>query len=265
MLTAKPRIAPVTRVREVVDRHYGLTQVVLVVAAIQSYELLRHVMVPNWGVAIGHAQKVVHWERLLGIDWEAGLQATFLQIPDLVKAMNVFYFVGHFVLTSVFFLWLYHFSRPIFRRWRNGFLTATAIALVIHWKFPTAPPRLADIGLEDTLRTLSNIDIGSPTSSSFSNPVAAVPSLHAGWALGVGIGLILYARPLLWKAIGAFYPIAVALTIVVTGNHFVLDAVIGYAVMGAGFALSWVLFDRKTAATLPARRGVEQSGSSPGS
>src|SRR5919199_1816794 len=229
MLTAKPRIAPVTRVREVVDRHYGLTQVVLVVAAIQSYELLRHVMVPNWGVAIGHAQKVVHWERLLGIDWEAGLQATFLQIPDLVKAMNVFYFVGHFVLTSVFFLWLYHFSRPTFRRWRNGFLTATAIALVIHWKFPTAPP------------------------------------LHAGWALGVGIGLILYARPLLWKAIGAFYPIAVALTIVVTGNHFVLDAVIGYAVMGAGFALSWVLFDRKTAATLPARRGVEQSGSSPGS
>src|SRR5919199_2241163 len=176
MLTAKPRIAPVTRVREVVDRHYGLTQVVLVVAAIQSYELLRHVMVPNWGVAIGHAQKVVHWERLLGIDWEAGLQATFLQIPDLVKAMNVFYFVGHFVLTSVFFLWLYHFSRPIFRRWRNGFLTATAIALVIHWKFPTAPPRLADIGLEDTLRTLSNIDIGSPTSSSFSNPVAPVPS-----------------------------------------------------------------------------------------
>jgi PAP2 superfamily len=265
MVTARPRIAAVTRVREVVGRHYGLAQIILVVASIQSYELLRHVMVPNWTLAIGHAREIVRWERLLGIHWEAGLQATFLQIPELVKAMNVFYFVGHFVLTSVFFLWLYHFSRPVFRRWRNGFLAATAIALVIHWKFPTAPPRLADIGLQDTLQTLSNIDIGSPTSSSFSNPVAAVPSLHAGWALGVGLGLILYARPLFWKAIGAVYPIAVLLTIVVTGNHFVLDAVIGYAVMGAGFGIAWLLFERKSGATLPARRGVEQSGSSPGS
>jgi hypothetical protein len=232
------------RVRAVVSRHYGLAQIVVVVVAIQSYELARHAMVPNWPEALGHAHRVVHWERLLGINWEQGLQTTFLQIPDVVKAMNVFYFVGHFVLTSVFFFWLYHRSQPAFRRWRNGFLTATAIALVIHWRFPTAPPRLADIGLQDTLRTLSNIDIGSPTSSSFSNPVAAVPSLHAGWALGVGVGLVLFARPLIWRVLGVLYPIAVALTIVVTGNHFILDAVIGYIVMGVGFALAWAVFER---------------------
>jgi hypothetical protein len=256
MLAAKPKIEAVTRVREVVGRHYGVTQVVVVVAAVQSYELLRHVMVPNWSLAMGHAREVVHWERLLGIDWEVRLQSAFLQVPDLVRAMNVFYFVGHFVLTSVFFFWLYHFSRPVFGRWRNGFLMGTAIALVIHWKFPTAPPRLADIGLQDTLRTLSNIDIGSPTSSSFSNPVAAIPSLHAGWALGVGVGLVLYARPLFWKLVGLVYPVAVLLTIVVTGNHFVLDAIIGYLVMGAGFAVALLLFERNTGGTLaPATRG----------
>src|SRR5207247_9173993 len=136
-----------------------------------------------------HARKIVHLEQIAHLDWEERLQSAFLHIPELVRAMNVFYFVGHFVLTSLFFVWLYHRSRPAFRFFRNGFLTATAIALVIHWQFPTAPPRLANVGLEDTLRNLSNIDIGSPTSSSFSNPVAAVPSLHAGWALGVGIGL----------------------------------------------------------------------------
>jgi len=240
---------PMVRVREVVSRHYGIAQILLVVAGIQSYELARHVMDPNWPLARWHARKIVHWERLLGINWEHGLQATFLQIPELVKAMNVFYFVGHFVLTGVFFFWLYHRSRPAFRRFRNGFLTATGIALVIHWRFPTAPPRLADIGLQDTLRTLSNIDIGSPTSSSFSNPVAAVPSLHAGWALGVGIGLILFARPLIWRIVGVIYPLAVALTIVVTGNHFILDAIIGYAVMGAGFILALVFLDRPLTAS----------------
>jgi hypothetical protein len=237
-------MAPMVRVKEVVARHYGVTQIAVVVAAIYSYELARHAIDPNWRLAHVHALKVMHWERLIGIDWEHGLQSAFLQIPDIVKAMNVFYFVGHFVLTSVFFVWLYHRSRPAFRRFRDGFLTATAIALVIHWQFPTAPPRLADIGLQDTLRTLSNIDIGSPTSSSFSNPVAAVPSLHAGWALGVGVGLIMFARPLFWRVLGVLYPISVALTIVVTGNHFVLDALIGYAVMAAGFLLAWVVLER---------------------
>ena len=264
MVTTRPRITQMVRVREVVARHYGLTQIALVVAAVESYELLRHVMVPDWAVAIDHANDVVHVESVLGIDWEAGLQASFLRIPDLVKAMNVFYFVGHFVLTSVFFFWLYHRSRDKFRIWRNGFLAATGIALVIHWKFPTAPPRIADIRIQDTLQTLSNIDIGSPTSSSFSNPVAAIPSLHAGWALGVGVGLVLFAKPLAMKVVGVIYPIAVLLTIVVTGNHFVLDALIGYAVMGAGFAISWAIFDWNRG-TLRERRGVEQSGSSPGS
>ena len=62
----------------------------------------------------------------------------------------------------------------------NGSSHATAIALVIHWLFPTAPPRLAGVGLADTLLMFSGIDIGSPHSSAFSNPVAAVPRLHAG-------------------------------------------------------------------------------------
>ncbi len=233
------------RVRQLAKRHYGLLQVAVVVAGIETYELLRHAMTPDWTVALQHAQSVVSWEQFAHIEWEEGLQQTFLRTPELVRAMNVFYFVGHFVLTSVFFFWLYHRSRPAFRRFRNGFLTATAIALVIHWLFPTAPPRLANVGLEDTLRQLSNIDIGSPTSSSFSNPVAAVPSLHAGWALGVGIGLVLYARPLFWRLVGVVYPLAVALTIVVTGNHFVFDALMGYLVMGAGFLLAWLVLERR--------------------
>src|ERR1044071_1697636 len=243
-------------VKKVVARHYGLMQIAVVVAGIELYELLRHLMTPNWEVAERHAQDVVTWERDLHIGWEQGLQQAFLHVPEIVRAMNVFYFVGHFVLTGVFFFWLYHVNRDAFRRFRNGFLTATFIALVIHWQFPTASPRLAGIGLEDTLRQLSNIDIGSPTSSSFSNPVAAVPSLHAGWAVGVGVGLVLFARPLLWRAIGVLYPVAVVLTIVVTGNHFIFDALAGIAVMALGFWLSETLFARRGGATIrPATRG----------
>jgi hypothetical protein len=244
-----------TRVRALVSSHYGLTQIAVVLAAIETYELARKLMTPNWPLAVQHAHDVVSVERVAHIEWEESLQQTFLRVPDLVRGLNVFYFVGHFLLTGVFFVWLYHRSRPAYRTFRNGFLTATAIALLIHWRFPTAPPRLAGVGLVDTLRQLSDIDIGSPTASSFSNPVAAIPSLHAGFALGVGIGLVLYTRSLFWKAIGVIYPIAVVLTTIVTGNHFILDALAGMLVLGLGFVVAAVIFERDGARLIPATRG----------
>src|SRR4029079_2232962 len=96
------------RLRSFVARHYGMTQVIVVVVAIEAYELLRHAMTPSGTIAERHAQDVVSWERSLHIEWEEGLQQTFLRLPELVRAMNVFYFVGHFVLTRAFFFWLYH-------------------------------------------------------------------------------------------------------------------------------------------------------------
>jgi hypothetical protein len=238
-----------------VSRHDGLAQVGIVLAAVWSYELLRRAIQPNWGAALVHAREIASWERAGHVRWEAPLQHAFLHAPGLVRALNVFYLAGHFVLTGFFFVWLYRRSRQGFRIFRNGFLVATALALGVHWAFPTAPPRLAGVGIVDTVRRLSGVDIGSPGSSAFSNPVAAVPSLHVGWALGLGIGLAIYARPLGWKVVGALYPLAVTLTVIVTGNHFVVDAIAGMAVMAVGLAGAKIL----------ARRGVEQSGSSPGS
>ena len=239
-------------------RHYGLTQIAVVVGGVEIYEGARHLIEPNWPAANDNARRIIHLEQLTHLAWEQSLQRAFLAVPDLVRAMNVFYFVGHFLLTAVFFFWLYHHSRDGFRSFRNGFLAATAIALIIHWQFPTTPPRLVG-GYVDTLRQLSNIDIGSPDSSSFSNPVAAVPSLHAGWALGVGIGLIRFARSRIWQIVGFVYPIAVFLTIVVTGNHFVFDALAGATVMGAGFLVTSVLSrggpDRNDAILATATRG----------
>jgi hypothetical protein len=194
-------------------------------------------MEPNWTQAFANANRILSVEQVLGFAWEQSLQRAFLALPDLVAALNLFYFVGHFLFTGIFFVWLYRRSRDGFQRFRDGFLAATAIAVVIHWLYPTAPPRLAGVGLEDTLLMLSGIDIGSQTSSAISNPVAAVPSLHAAYALGVGIGMIRFGRSFLVRLGGVLYPPLVVLTIVVTGNHFLLDAVAGMLVLAIGFLL----------------------------
>ena len=221
-----------------IQRRDGIKQILIVLLAVWAYELARMLIHPNWSAAMANAQRIDNLERGLNFAWEQSLQRAFLGVPELVEAMNVFYFVGHFVLTAIFFLWLYHRSRDGFRSFRNGFLAATTIAVLIHWQFPTAPPRLLGIGIEDTLRVVWNIDIGSPHASAFSNPVAAVPSLHAGWAMGVGVGLIRYAQQMWLRVLGILYPIAVVLTIVVTGNHFIFDALAGIAVLGAGFMVA---------------------------
>ena len=230
------------------SRRHGLAQVAIALAGVEAYELSRRLLTPNWPLADRHAHLVFHWERVLHLDWEAALQAAVLGVPGLERGLELFYFAAHFALTAVFFLWLYRRSPAGFRFFRNAFLVTTAIALVVHWRFPTAPPRLAGVGLVHPGLGLASL----------SNPVAAVPSLHAGWALGVGIGVVRYASPLAWRAAGALYPALICITIVATGNHFVLDAVAGMVVLGAGFAAAAVL-------DFLLRRGVEQSGSSPGS
>jgi hypothetical protein len=229
----------VTTVRAaVLARRDGVRQIAVVLGALTVYELARLVMEPNWPAAVANARRITDLEQVLSLGWESQLQAAFLALPGLVRAMNVFYFVGHFVLTGLFFLWLYHRSRSGFRFYRDGFLVATLISVLIHWRFPVAPPRIAAPDILDTLYLFSGIDIGSPATSALTNPTAAVPSLHAGYALGVGLGVFRFARSRLVRGAGLVYPALVVLTIIVTGNHYVLDALAGVAVLAAGFLLA---------------------------
>jgi PAP2 superfamily len=238
-----------------------LRQAAIILTGFWLYKTGRHLIQPDWPRAMANAHRIFKLEQAFHFAWEGHLQRMFMALPELVRAMNVFYLTGHFMLTGIFFVWLYFRTRDGFHSFRNGFLIATAVSLFIHWKFPTAPPRVANVGLTDTLWQLSHVDIGNPTTgSAFTNPVAAVPSLHAGWALAVGIGLILYGRGWLPRVVGVVYPVAVTVTIIVTGNHFIFDAVAGDAVMGLGFLVAWQLWpNRKSGRTgailAPATRG----------
>ena len=209
--------------RSILRRLDPVLQIGLVIGLAEVYRLLRRLIPTDWPLAISNAHHVFHLERVL-------------HMPELVKGMNWFYLSSHFVVTGAFFVWLYWRSREGFAIFRDGFLLGTAIALVIHWRYPTAPPRLANMGIKDTVEMYSHVYIGEPHHERFSNPVTAVPSLHAGWAIALGAGLMLYARTWVGRIAGAVYPLAVLLTIVVTGNHFVFDAVAGALVMAIGFA-----------------------------
>jgi hypothetical protein len=230
------RVFALQKARRLLYRLDPVLQIGLLIGLAEAYRLLRRLIPTDWPQAIANAHHVFRLEQVSHFAWERGVQAWFLQFPELVRGMNWFYLSSHFLVTGAFFVWLYWRNREGFAIFRDGFLLATAIALVIHWRYPTAPPRLADMGIKDTIDLYSGVNIGRPHHERFSNPVAAVPSLHAGWALALGVGVVLYAKNLLLRAAGVIYPSAVMLTIVVTGNHFIFDAVAGALVMAVGFA-----------------------------
>jgi hypothetical protein len=215
-------------------------QLAIVIGFFEVYQVLRSLIVhPNdWDAAMNHAAWVMHVERIFHLSWETRVQGLFLHLPRLVEAMNIYYFICQFAVTGAFLLWLFFRHRDGFYLIRNAIIFASLIGLIIYWRFPTAPPRLAEVGIADTLRDLSGIDLGhSPTSAGFANPLAAVPSLHAAWAIGVGYGAWRYGKRWWAKLAAVVYPLTVFTTIVATGNHFVFDAIAGAAVMVAGFGL----------------------------
>src|SRR5687768_14989097 len=115
-----------TRVKAIAERHDGWTQITVVLSALLGYLLARAAMEPNWEAAFANARRIAEIEQLIHLGWEDDLQQFFLSsLPGAVKAMNAFYFLGHFVLTGVFFVWLFRRDRNGFRAFRDGFLIAT--------------------------------------------------------------------------------------------------------------------------------------------
>lgn len=209
-------------------------------AAVVAYELARRAIHPSLPVALRHAHDLLALERSLGLAWEAPLQHAFAPVAP---AFAVVYLAAQFGATGLFFLWLWRNERASYPRFRNAFLVATALALALQARFPVAPPRL--VGLHDTVASLAHVSVGRVT-----DPLAAMPSLHAGWAVGVGVGV--------WRRSRVFaiaYPAIVVLATLVTGNHFVLDAVAGAALMGVGFAAMRVNWLKRGATLAPATRG----------
>jgi hypothetical protein len=132
-------------------------------------------------------------------------------------------------------VWIPRRHRAAFPVVRNTLIVSTAIALTVYVLFPAAPPRLAGLGFADTVSDGAHVNLSSDMLGSLYNPFAAVPSLHFGYALLVGVAVGVLAERRWVRALGFAYPAFMLLTIVGTGNHFFFDAAAGGIVVAAGY------------------------------
>jgi PAP2 superfamily len=208
------------------SRHSLRSEGAVVLGLYGLYELARGLIVGDARIADNHAQGVVALERWLHVFFEANVQHAARALPGLTSLLGTAYLTLHLGVTAGVLFWLHQRRPAAFPLVRTTLLLASGLSLIGFLVYPTAPPRLAGIGIIDTV-SKGNVDLNKGLVSSLYNPYAAVPSMHIGYALVVAASVLLYARRTLVRVVGALYPPFVLLVVVATGNHFFFDAVAG--------------------------------------
>lgn len=192
------------------------------------YRITRALAQGRDDVAFANADAVIRAERALGLYWEPWLQARFSSVEPLMASMIWFYREAHLRVMIACLAWVFMRRRDVWPLFRNWFLALNLIGLIFYAVMPTAPPRMLSTSGVVDMAYLYRDDVAFATAPSvFANPYAAMPSLHFGYALFVAVCLYALARPLWLRRAAFVYPMLCLLAIVVTGNHFILDAVGG--------------------------------------
>ena len=231
-------------------------ELMLVFAGIVVYFGVRGLTETNVSQAADNALDVVHLETHLGIYVEPALQGVVTGSTALMTAMNWVYIWGHWPVIAAVLLWLFLRHADGYRQIRSSMVLSGGIGLVIFALYPVAPPRLAELGLVDTVTDFStSYRVLQPPA--FVNQYAAMPSLHVGWDLLMGYALFTWGRRPLLRAVGVVLPLLMAAAVVLTANHYVIDAVAGATLVVASLYVVRRRSARRAAIVLPAQRTDE--------
>ena len=219
-------------------------QVGIVLLGVFIYFRIRGLTQSAADVAIAHAHDLVAFERALGIEWEPTMQSWIEPSHTLVTIANWIYIWGHWPVIIATMIWLVWLHRPVFLRLRDAMLISGGLGMLVFVSYPVAPPRLAGLGLVDTVTDNSQAyRVLQPPA--FVNQYAAMPSLHSGWDLLVGMSIVAAASTVALRAVGFVLPVLMALAVVVTANHYIVDVVAGVALVLIGHAVALRLERRR--------------------
>ncbi len=209
------------------------------------YQAVRGLADRNPAKAFSNGDEIVrvetHFTHRL---YELTLQHFVDQKHWLETLVSWTYWNSEFTVLGLALLWVYLRRHESFAKFRNAVLLANVLGLIGYFAMPTAPPRLLGVGFVNQHR--------DGLVQMFANPYAAMPSLHAGDALIVGLVLASLCQRLIWRVLWAVWPAWVWFCVMATGNHFWLDCVAGTLVAILAMAIVYRAPIRRTIAARPA-------------
>jgi hypothetical protein len=222
----------------------ALRQVSLFAVAYLAYRLVRGAVEGDANAAFAHARDLISLERTLHVFVEPSIQAWASGSHAVMLLASWIYVNAQTTVTIGALLYIYLRHNRNFYFVRNMFMIAMAIALVGYSVFPTAPPRfMPEWGFIDSVSDLTHVHVNhaSAVATALFNPYAAVPSMHVAFALMVGWPLARLVRHRIFSVLWLLYPFLMTFVIVVTANHFIVDALLGAATAAlSAYGASWL-------------------------
>ncbi len=221
-------------------------QLMMFVLAYSGYELVRGLVSTSGQRPFSDAMRIIELERGLHVFAEPQIQSwTTAHAHWLLELADWTYLNAHFVLTAAALLFIYLRRNDSFYFVRNMFMVAMLIALIGYCVYPTAPPRLMpQWGFSDSVRQFTGVNAERGPVGLLLNPYAAVPSMHMCFALMIALPMsrLVHSRVarLLWRV----YPLFIVFVVVVTGNHYFTDVVLGALTAAVSAALAKQLLAR---------------------
>jgi membrane-associated phospholipid phosphatase len=222
------------------------------------YLAVREFSIASADEAMANARDLIDAEQALGLLHETRLQDALAPLDDLLAA---YYLLGFAPLIVGVLGWLLIRRPAVYRELRTVLLLSIGLASIAYIALPVAPPRLVpELGIADTIGLSEHHDQGSFAGIDF-NPYAAMPSMHVGWSLLIGVFGFRAAASLFGRWFFAVHPAVMAVAVTVTGNHYFLDSVAGATVALLAVAL---LTARHAGSRLrrPVARGMNRIGQS---
>ena len=244
-------------------------ELALLAALYLAYSGARLLTDPDLGAATANARDILQLQAVLHLDVERRLNDGLSAVPVLPLVASYWYSLLHYVVTPAVLVWVYRVHPARYRVARNALVVGSALGIAGFALLPTAPPRMLP-GYVDTLASTAGSgwwgsDASAPKGlGGLTNELAAMPSLHVGWALWCAAVIwwctrdAVGGRAIAVRLVAAVYAAGTTLVVLATANHYLLDAVGGAAVLAAGAAAARALPVRAT--DTPALAGPIDSG-----
>ena len=195
-----------------------------------------------WGLVGEHAAGTVEgaqqrglalWqlERRSHVLGEGTVQDLVLPHPLLTQAANTYYVYGHVNVLIALLAWVWIRHRSAYLRLCAVIVVFTAAASALQL-VSVAPPRLLPGQLVVDTAVRYGQSVYGPADPGAISQLAAMPSIHVGWALLAGVSVALLGRTR-WRWAGMVHAVVMSLVVVVTGNHYWVDGVVAGLLLGA--------------------------------
>jgi membrane-associated phospholipid phosphatase len=212
----------------------------LLVAGYLLFGLVRAALDPGRPAATDTAEFVLRLEQTLHLDVEHALNHALLGHPVAIYATGYFYRLCVLAVPAVL-VWLSVRWPARYGRLRTVLVVITLLDLLFVWLFPESPPRLAQAGIVDHMADNDILGAAaSRTHSQTQNISGAMPSMHVAWTTWCAYAAFSVLRERHPRAawLTWLFPALVAVVVLVTGHHYVLDVVAGVALVAA---VAWVV------------------------